>query len=710
MYDEVKSGYNMTEKEFILIADLTHTGSKSYSPNLVPYPIGCIKSYFIEYSKYSSFFNIEIFKDPQKFIDSFLEKKPSVVGFGNYVWNLELSTDLAKEIKLINPNTLVVFGGPNFPLEDEKRKEWFEERPFVDIYVTGDGEENFKKIVDLWYETRDIQKIKSVGFQGCYSLINNNLIKNGEFSPRIEDLDDIPSPYLKGYLDEFLEDPRLSPLIESNRGCPFTCTFCVDGNESRSKIYNKSVSRFEQELEHIAKHYEGKMLTIADLNFGMYGRDIDISKSIAKIKKKYDYPYYIQVSAGKNNKPRILECAKILEGSMGLAASVQSLDKEVLANVKRNNISEEQLLEMTKAGNELSANTYSEVILALPGDSKERHMRTVMTLADAEINIISMYQCMILEGSDLGSQISKNSWGMNTKFRVLPRCFGVYHFGDKEIRSAEIEEICVSTSSLPIEDYYECRAFALTIGLFYQDRILFELYQFLKNFEILPSQILEILHQNRINYSPRITQLYQSFDKDTRNELWDRKSDVRKLIKNDKTVIEKYASGELGVNVLFKHRAIASLELIDDIHEVAFSVALKCLENKISMKEYNEIKSYLEELKIFSCLRKRNVFDYEKQYNHKFSYDFEKLVKSGFKEYPIKMKTPKEVQFYTDEVQKIMIKEKIRENGSDINGIGKIISKMLGNMLQRKIKFETKIFDEKVLNQVEINISPGEFV
>src|SRR3989338_446781 len=139
MYDEVKSEYKMAEKEFILIADLTHTGSKSYSPNLVPYPIGCIKSYFIECSKYSSFFNIEIFKDPQKFIDSFLERKPSVVGFGNYVWNLELSTDLEKEIKLINPNTLVIFGGPNFPLEDEKRKEWFEERPFVDIYVTGDG-------------------------------------------------------------------------------------------------------------------------------------------------------------------------------------------------------------------------------------------------------------------------------------------------------------------------------------------------------------------------------------------------------------------------------------------------------------------------------------------------------------------------------------------------------------------------------------------
>jgi len=49
------------KNETILIADLTHTGSKSYSPNLMPYPIGCIKSYLLEYSAYSSELSVEIF-------------------------------------------------------------------------------------------------------------------------------------------------------------------------------------------------------------------------------------------------------------------------------------------------------------------------------------------------------------------------------------------------------------------------------------------------------------------------------------------------------------------------------------------------------------------------------------------------------------------------------------------------------------------------
>ena len=706
--------------ETILIADLTHTGSKSYSPNLMPYPIGCIKSYLLEYSTHSSELSVEIFKDPQKFIDAFFSKKPAVIGFGNYVWNLELSTDLAREIKLLSPNTLIVFGGPNFPLEDKRREEWLRKRPFVDVYVVGDGEEGFRKIVDEWCKTHDINKVKQKEIPGCYSLINDKLCKTAEFSPRIEDLDKIPSPYLKGYLDEFLEDSRLSPLLESNRGCPFTCTFCVDGTDSRSKIYHKSVSRFEQELEYVATRYKGKMLTIADLNFGMYARDIEISNGIARIKEKYDYPYYIQVSAGKNNKPRILECASILKGSMGLAASVQSLDKQVLENVKRNNISEQQLLEMTKAGNEMSANTYSEVILDLPGDSKEKHFNTVLKLVDSAIKIISMYQCMILEGSELGADISKNYWKMQTKYRVLPRCYGRYTFGKKEILTAEIEEICVGTSSLPIEDYYECRSFALTLGIFYQDEILSELYAFLKNFGIKSSDLLPILHENRKYYSKGITEIYQSFDNDTRNELLDDRDEIINLIKSDKTIIEKYAKGELGVNVLFKHRAIAALDLVDDLHEAAFSAASELLRKK-DAQGYEKYNSFLQELKIFSILSKRNVFDYEKEYSHKFTYDFQKLKNEKFSNLPIKLEKPTNILFFSSDIQKQLIKEKIDENGSDVNGVGKIISKMLGTMIQRKLKFESKIYEEEIEDDsnktkildgvdVEINTSPGEFV
>ena len=204
------------DKESIVICDLTHTSSGSYATNFTPYPIASIKSNVLHFSKYKNKLEIDIFKDPKKFIKAFLPKNPKLVGFSNYIWNAELSYELAKEIKLRSPETLVIFGGPNFPLDDKSREEWLRNHPSVDLYIIGEAEQPFTDIVDLWYETRSIEKVKDSGVMGCYSIKDNLFCKTGDFSPRVTKLDDIPSPYLEGYLDEFLDDPKLAPLLESN--------------------------------------------------------------------------------------------------------------------------------------------------------------------------------------------------------------------------------------------------------------------------------------------------------------------------------------------------------------------------------------------------------------------------------------------------------------------------------------------------------------
>src|SRR5439155_22363871 len=58
--------------------------------------------------------------------------------------------------------------------------------------------------------------------------------------PRHKEVDEIPSPWLSGIQDEFF-DGKLAPMIETNRGCPFTCTFCVQGTNFYTKVHNFSV-------------------------------------------------------------------------------------------------------------------------------------------------------------------------------------------------------------------------------------------------------------------------------------------------------------------------------------------------------------------------------------------------------------------------------------------------------------------------------------
>ena len=147
------------KRELIYLCDLTHT-SQGYAAELTPYPIACLKSYLLKYSRFSSQFTVELYKHPQYYIDAFLQGgNPAIVGFSNYMWNLDLSYQIAAEIKSRVPETLIVFGGPNYPLEDQRREAWLRKHTAVDVYLTGEAEESFTNLVDLWSETHDLHSV-----------------------------------------------------------------------------------------------------------------------------------------------------------------------------------------------------------------------------------------------------------------------------------------------------------------------------------------------------------------------------------------------------------------------------------------------------------------------------------------------------------------------------------------------------------------------
>ena len=124
----------MNHQPLIYLCDLTHT-TPGYAADMTPYPIGCIKAWLLRYSRYADRLKVEMFKHPQVFIDSFIKHKPAVVGFSNYMWNLDLSYSIAKEIKSAYPDTFIIFGGPNYPLEDHVRESWLKSHPAVDMYI-----------------------------------------------------------------------------------------------------------------------------------------------------------------------------------------------------------------------------------------------------------------------------------------------------------------------------------------------------------------------------------------------------------------------------------------------------------------------------------------------------------------------------------------------------------------------------------------------
>lgn len=652
----------------VFLCDLSHT-AQGYASEMIPYPVGCIKSYALAHSRVPV--EIDIFKHPEKMGAAFLERRPAIVGFSCYMWNHDLSRQYADAIKRLAAETLIVFGGPSFPLEVHRKREWLERHPMVDLYVEGEGEQPFLDIVHAFAETGDIGAVKRAGINAVHALDGGALLHSVELgrdgfakTPRIAQLDGTPSPYLEGHLDEFLADPALVPLMESNRGCPFTCTYCVDGNSARGKVYKASPQRLKDELTYIARRYKGKTLALADTNFGMYREDVEFAKAIAETRRQYGFPQYINVSTGKNHKERIVECAELLGGALRVAASVQSLDQGVLANVRRSNISQDQLIEVSERLSDGQSHTYSELILSLPGDSRDKHISSLHELVRAGFNQIRMHTLVLLPGSVLGTDAERAKYRLRTRYRLLQRCFGAYAFGDRTIRSTEVEEVCVEQDTLPFADYLFCRTYNLTVALFYNERIFHELSRFLGHKRVGPARWLEEVHRAATADPGVIGEVYRGFRRDTENELYATEEELHRLFRHDDAFFRSCLHGERGNNLLFNTQADVFAHHVAELHHIAFAVARRLLGPLPADEDL-----YLSDLERFCILRKRDFTDVAGETAEDFSFD---LTQADA--WP-PVRCPTRIRFFHAAEQRELITDQLRTYGRSPQGLGKIFAR-----------------------------------
>lgn len=640
-------------RKSIYFCDLSHLSfGKFYNADVFPWGIGCIAAHTIKQAGHP--IDVHLFRYPHKLSEALVEHIPPVVAFANYMWNFHLSYCYARFIKERSPKTVIVFGGPNFPIDPDEQAHFLERFPCIDFYVEGEGElaflELYRSLVAADY---DIRAVQSEPLRSCNYLHEGRLIK-GEKVPRIKDLGEIPSPYLTGLFDEFF-DGILRPLMQTNRGCPFACTFCVEGDNYYTKVNNRPLSVFEQELEYAAQRLPNKCdLFIADSNFGMYQRDLEFAQAIARIQAKYNWPLHISVATGKNSVEHILKVAEIVDGSMRISAAVQSLDAQVLANIKRSNINTNKIHEVARQSDHTGANTLSEIILALPGDSKEAHFRTVESVVNSGVNVIASHTLMMLPGTECNTPETRARFGMKTKFRLVSRSTGRYSIGNYEFTSAEIEEVCIGGNTLSFEDYMQCRVLALTLTIFYNDCIADEALKVLRANDLPNWSYIGAIHSKYYTRElpPGILELYDNFVRETQEELWDDPDQLRQSL-DLLGELDRINRGERGHNIIFKHKAWALTRCLEDIHTVAFETVGALVTPTINQNDASAFARFLDQLKTYSLMRKKDFLtDHERQ---TMNVDFDIIQaernewKGNFKTYLLS--ESQTVEFYQDERQ-----------------------------------------------------------
>lgn len=664
----------------IAFADLTYT-DQGISSNSFPYGISLVASYAKKIL--GDEIEVEIFKYPKDLKDYVERESPKIICFSNFSWTLDISHEFSKKIKEYLPDTIIVFGGPNYPLEIEEQKKFLISYPAIDFYIRGEGEisfvELFKNLKKFNFSVREFKKNRTTS-GNCYYIYNNDIITS-DFLLRIVNLDEIPSPYLSGILDKFF-DGILVPNIQTKRGCPFCCAYCQEGQNYFNLVSRFSFERIKNELEYIAKKSKVPNLILADSNLGMYNDDIETCKIIALIKEKYGWPKHIEACLGKN-KDTIIGASKILKDSITVSAPVQSTNEKVLEAIRRKNISREKMIELTKTGELFGGSSFSEVILCLPEDTKEAHMKSMSEMIDLGINVVRSHQLLMLPGSEISTKKMRENYKMDTKFRLQPRCFGNYEFFNEGFPASEIDELCISNSTMSYEDYLLSRKFDLSVEIFYNNGIFVELINFLRQNGILPSLFVKLVNEKASEN--QLKDFYDSFTKETKDSLWASKKELENHIKHPE-MIERYLKENLRNNEQLKYKAIGFFIKMGELHKIAFSSAKELLKEKLEFNERSE--KYLEELYEFSLSRKKNLLFQDEIEIKKFHFDFIKIFEKKFKDNPFSDLNSRgiNIKFFHSNEQKELMKEYTQIYGTTMNGLGFILSRSRVDRFYRKIE------------------------
>jgi protein involved in polysaccharide export with SLBB domain/radical SAM superfamily enzyme YgiQ (UPF0313 family) len=490
---------------------------------------------------------------------------PAVLMLTNYCWNERLSLHFAKLAKRIAPGTLTVLGGPNISIDEARRLAYMAEHPEIDVYVLGEGDFLATEVVRAFLDAgMSLEALAGREIPSSICRRPDGTLAAMPMRARHRQLDDIPSPWLTGIQDEFF-DGKLAPLLETNRGCPFTCTFCVQGIDWYTKVHYFDKERIKDEIEYIARRIKQVCpsqgtLRIADSNYGMFERDIELSAHIGEVMKKYGYPKYIDATTGKNRPDRIIKSVEKASGALLVYQAVQSLDENVLRNIKRQNIQLKayEQLHVHMRGRGLRSN--SDLILGLPGETLDTHLTGCRKLLDAGTNQVTNFQLMMLKGSELETEESRQTFSFDSRFRILPKNFGVY--GGERV--FDVEEIVVATDTLPFDDYVQARKYALASVAFWHDNLFEDAFQFAQGLGLKRSQFWDALVPAMERASGPLRQFVDSFVAETVRELFPTREACVEFYSRDEN-FERLLTGEIGDNLMHKYHAIACFHIWPDI-------------------------------------------------------------------------------------------------------------------------------------------------
>lgn len=379
---------------------------------------------------------------------------PAVLLCSDYVWSLDDNLELARRAKAICPQLVVIHGGPSSPKYIDDAVAFLDAHGDVaDVLVRGEGEIALCEVLEALDETDArprLDLLREVAGLTFRNPVTGEVVRTAD-RERLADLDELPSPYLTGEFDHIDPSAWLYCVsIETNRGCPYGCTFCDWGSATMARIRKFDLERVKAELTWCAER--GIIgVQVCDANFGIMRRDLEIAEHLASVHLDRGAPQITAFTPAKNTSKYLTQILDTLIGSgvvVTTAISLQTTDEATLELVKRSNISTDAYLALAADLRRRGLPLSGDILLGLPGQTYGSYKADLQFFLDHEIEPRT-WRLRLLPNAPMNEPSYRERFEIQTDVQQLVTSTSTMTVSDR-LRMEDLRKIQVISSKFGI--------------------------------------------------------------------------------------------------------------------------------------------------------------------------------------------------------------------------------------------------------------------
>ena len=320
----------------------------------------------------------------EQILQDIYKRKPDVIGFSCYIWNISYVKVILADIKKVLPDVKIWAGGPEVSYHAEA---FLKEEPAVDLVMMGEGEITFAHFLKALLEGEDLKQVPGLMVRNADGTFTDTGFR------QVMDMSQIPFPYA------FMDMKELEHRIiyyESSRGCPFSCAYCLSSIDKKLRF--RSLDLVLPELEWFLQ------AKVPQVKF--VDRTFNCKKSHAMAIWQYirDHDngvtnFHFEIAADLLDKDELDLLSTMRPGLVQLEIGVQSTNEKTLETIRRKTDIEE-IRQITATINSWhNIHQHLDLIAGLPWEDLESFKKSFNDVYEMEPEQLQLGFLKVLKGS-----------------------------------------------------------------------------------------------------------------------------------------------------------------------------------------------------------------------------------------------------------------------------------------------------------------------